>query len=522
MESLHSRMADESLGSSDDNSTDSDIIPDILESVMHTQLQIMRLEYLNSSRNTFPRIRPCPPNTTILKESEYYELTKKACSIISPKRRPLKRLSKNVASLICNRETGVYPTTNFSYANKCYVNNKYIPNHVSIIDNTVGRMFCGIYSSDGKYLLTACQDRYIRLYCAEDGSYRQLKSLRAQDFGWSIIDVAFSPDRNNFVYTSWSNAIYLCSVHDEENTQEALTFLDMGRRFCIFSVVFSSDGKELLGGANDGNIYIYDREQHVQSLKISAHEYDVNSVVFADDSSKIIYSGGDDGLVRVWDRRTMDDSRPQHVGCLAGHMDGVTHVDSRRDGRHLISNSKDQSIKLWDVRKFSSETAAMSTIKTAQEQTWDYRWHGVPKKLFGKNNKIDGDTSIMTYREHVVTKTLIRCRFSPVETTGQRFIYTGCGMGRIIVYDSLTGKVQQNINGHTACVRDVYWHPYRNEIVSSGWDGVVGKWQYRDPEYCDYLEDDINEKEYFHNITTTPLRRSQRLADKRSTQNNDS
>lgn len=38
----------------------------------------------------------------------------------------------------------------------------------------------------------------------------------------------------------------------------------------------------------------------------------------------------------------------------------------------------------------------------------------------------------MTYRGHIVIKTLIRCRFSPAETTGQRYIYTGCGIGRVV------------------------------------------------------------------------------------------
>lgn len=38
----------------------------------------------------------------------------------------------------------------------------------------------------------------------------------------------------------------------------------------------------------------------------------------------------------------------------------------------------------------------------------------------------------MTYRGHIVTRTLIRCRFSPIETTGQRYIYTGCGAGRLV------------------------------------------------------------------------------------------
>lgn len=42
------------------------------------------------------------------------------------------------------------------------------------------------------------------------------------------------------------------------------------------------------------------------------------------------------------------------------------------------------------------------------------------------------DTSVMTYRGHRVKKSLIRAKFSPAETTGQRYIYTGCGTGRLI------------------------------------------------------------------------------------------
>ena len=33
-----------------------------------------------------------------------------------------------------------------------------------------------------------------------------------------------------------------------------------------------------------------------------------------------------------------------------GHVDGIAFLDPKGDGRHLISNSKDQTIKLWDIR----------------------------------------------------------------------------------------------------------------------------------------------------------------------------
>jgi hypothetical protein len=39
----------------------------------------------------------------------------------------------------------------------------------------------------------------------------------------------------------------------------------------------------------------------------------------------------------------------------------------------------------------------------------------------------------MTYRGHAVLQTLIRCHFSPIETTGGRYIYSGSADGRIHV-----------------------------------------------------------------------------------------
>lgn len=76
----------------------------------------------------------------------------------------------------------------------------------------------------------------------------------------------------------------------------------------------------------------------------------------------------------------MSESLPKPVGVLAGHRDGITYIDSKGDGRHLISNSKDQSIKLWDVRKFSSADAQDHTRQAVSIQNWDYRWQKVPRK----------------------------------------------------------------------------------------------------------------------------------------------
>ncbi|KAG2463025.1 DCA11 factor, partial [Polypterus senegalus] len=205
------------------------------------------------------------------------------------------------------------------------------------------------------------------------------------------------------------------------------------RRFCVFSLTASSDGREILGGANDGCLYVFDREQNKRTLKIDSHEDDVNAVAFADVSSQILFSGGDDALCKVWDRRTLREDNPQPVGHLAGHRDGITFIDSKGDARFLISNSKDQTIKLWDIRKFSPKEGLAASRKAVTQQNWDYRWQQVPKR----------------------------------------------------VYDVLTGQIVTKLSNHDACVRDVSWHPFQENLVSSSWDGAIRLWEYRQTQFFD-------------------------------------
>uniref|UniRef100_A0A665X545 DDB1- and CUL4-associated factor 11 n=1 Tax=Echeneis naucrates TaxID=173247 RepID=A0A665X545_ECHNA len=354
----------------------------------------------------------------------------------------------------------------------------FLPNYVSQKDTYQQKAFCGVYSEDGNMFLSACQDQNIRMYDTTRGRFNLQYTVKARDVGWSVLDVCFTPDAHHVLYSSWSDYIHLCNIEGDTENHTALDLNPDERRFCVFSLAASTDGKEILGGANDGCLYVFDLEQNKRMLKIDAHEDDVNTVAFADGSSQLLFSGSDDALCKVWDRRTLREDRPQPVGQLAGHRDGITFIHSKGDARYLISNSKDQSIKLWDVRKFSPKEGLAASRLAVTQQNWDYRWQQVPQRAL-KRHKLTGDTSVMTYRGHGVLHTLIRCRFSPEFSTGQRFIYSGCSTGKIIIYDVLTGSVVSRLSGHDACVRDVSWHPYEDNIISSSWDGAVQMWEHR-------------------------------------------
>ena len=105
----------------------------------------------------------------------------------------------------------------------------------------------------------------------------------------------------------------------------------------------------MVAGANDHNLYVYDIESQTSVLKLTGHQDDVNAVCFADESSPhILFSGSDDTTLKVWDRRSMEYGK--EVGVFCGHLEGLTYIDTKGDGRYVLSNGKDQTMKLWDIR----------------------------------------------------------------------------------------------------------------------------------------------------------------------------
>ena len=43
----------------------------------------------------------------------------------------------------------------------------------------------------------------IRLYDTSNGQFRPMKGVHARNVGWSVLDVALSPDSRHLIYTSW-------------------------------------------------------------------------------------------------------------------------------------------------------------------------------------------------------------------------------------------------------------------------------------------------------------------------------
>lgn len=108
--------------------------------------------------------------------------------------------------------------------------------------------------------------------------------------------------------------------------------------------------------------------------------------------------------------------------------------------------------------------------------------------------KHEDDHSLFTFKGHSVYSTLIRCQFSPLATTGQRYVYTGSADGQLKIYDLVTGDTAMTLrkpemsssfqrptygrggNSRKQPARDISWHPFVPVIASTDFAGCVNLW----------------------------------------------
>lgn len=245
------------------------------------------------------------------------------------------------------------------------------------------KVFCGTFNSDGSRFASGSQDQVVRIYDSSNPNYNHVNYINARHVSWCLLDIQFSPCNQYFAYSTWSDCLHICPTNGSDEDIKCLNLNTNVNRFGAFALAFSQNGKEIICGGSDAGVYIYDRERDERTLRIPVRNdddvTDVNAVGFVDEAYNLFYSGSDDCCIRVWDRRCLNENSPEPSGMLCGHIDGITYIDSKNDGRYLLSNSKDQSIKLWDMRMFSPKEAEANVRASMQRRTWDYRWDRVPK-----------------------------------------------------------------------------------------------------------------------------------------------
>lgn len=408
---------------------------------------------------------------------------------------------KELAGRILDRELGIYDRSHRQRNQDLMAQGMIPSSKAEMIIHYDEPVYSGQFSDDGNFFYACGHDFKVRMYDTSNPyDWRYYKTVNYPFGQWTLTDASLSPDNRWLAYTSIQTNVCLAPT-DPNDTGDpyTLNLADRGsaRRggwrswdsFGIWSVRFSGDGRELVAGTNSHSIIVYDIESRTVLHSVEGHDDDVNAVCFADKSSPhILYSGSDDTTIKVWDRRSMGDRRA--AGAFVGHVEGLTYIDSKGDGRYILSNGKDQTMKLWDLRMVMSTDRfrELNPTQHTGNHDFDYRWGFYRDEDWFPH---PDDNSVVTYRGHKVLRTLIRCHFSPPSSTNSRYVYTGSQDGKVWIYNmdatvagvidvnaaTLNSRPQErrqrfyhgeNFPAWRTCVRDASWHPEAPVLV--------GKW----------------------------------------------
>jgi len=281
-------------------------------------------------------------------------------------------------------------------------------------------VFCMDFSPDGRHLVSGSHDKSLQVWnvYGECENFCQLKGHNN-----AILECRWNPEGKQ-VYSC--SADMSCAIWDVEQGKRIKKL--SGHSAIVNSINPSRRGQPLLvSGADDGTVKLWDLRIR-RCVHTWEHQYQMLSVSF-DDTAERVFAGSLDNEIYVFDMRKREEL-PSMV--LSGHGDNVTGLAVSNNGNFLLSNSMDQSVRVWDIRSFFKGTTA------------------------------ERCTQVLSGATHNFEKNLLRVRWSHDD----KYAAAGSADRMVNVWDMNTNKLAYKLPGHNGSVNEVVFHP-KEPIIGS-------------------------------------------------------
>ncbi|KAH7335574.1 quinon protein alcohol dehydrogenase-like superfamily [Rhizoctonia solani] len=167
-------------------------------------------------------------------------------------------------------------------------------------------------------------------------------------FSHSIMSIGLSSDGTRLVCGDFSGDGYLCEVgiHPDHPSRYARTASFAVQTWSLRSIAISPDGNWVAVSENN-HILLWDvqAKSFIQGGKFSGHDNSVTCIAFSP-SGRHIVSGSSDNTIRIWGAQ----NRETTVGPIKGHTDNINSVMFSPDGALIASASRDNTIRIWDAQ----------------------------------------------------------------------------------------------------------------------------------------------------------------------------
>jgi WD40 repeat protein/serine/threonine protein kinase len=356
-------------------------------------------------------------------------------------------------------------------------------NSIRVINPNLGAAYCVAISPSGELLAVGggdWQQGGVKLYDLATGTeLAEIKSPKG-----FVHALAFTPDSQKLVSGSADGAVRIWQLErpaattgtTAESPAEASKPVEPikpvarleGHGGPIFGLAVTADGQTALSTSDDYYTNVWNL---AAGEKAAAHKSDgaMRCVAVTADGSRAAWSGGQMSIV-VWDLK-----QNKELTTLRGHTNWVYSLQFAKDNRQLLSASRDQTVRLWDLAT-GKTTLQLETINRedviARLSPDETRILASSDNFYTLTlwNVADGQPHVKLHGHGV--EGVFAAAFSP---DGKQ-IATADARGFIFLRDAVTGEPRKTWRGHQGRVTSLEFTPDSRHLVSGGFDKQLNLW----------------------------------------------
>ena len=324
--------------------------------------------------------------------------------------------------------------------------------------STSGRMWCGIYSPDGRRIVTT-DDKSAQIWDAQTS-----RLLFTLPHGGSVYSAVYGADGSRFVTASADGTVKIWDAATAALLHE-LTYKHESKKRDYYAVAISSDEHFVAAIDSTGEVvHVWDARTGAPLAEFRNHALEYPSLAFSRDGRWLATSGGDE--VRVLDTRTW----LQVLELPGPHIQSFSFDPA---GSRLATGSSKGDVSVWGV----PGGARIQHLREIGE--------AIDKVAFAPNGELvvtasrDGIEQVWNVQtgelqsqfNHLRSK-ILSLEFDP----SSRLVLAAGTSGAVAVSDIAQTMPVTVLEGPTNIVKVAHFNPNSRQVIGASWDGTARVW----------------------------------------------